>query len=201
MNKSIAYALALVAVSATAFADSSVNFANGSSVGLPLVTFADGTTGVNNKNYVAQLFESTDGGASFSPIGTTSAFFTVASTSVRAGVWKSQSITLAGVAPGSAVQFKVAAWDSTLFTDWSAAQAEITSLAVIPGKLAAGDTFQAGVTSSFTYNAPVAGDLNPADFNLSGFKGLTLTAYTVPEPSVIAFGALGLGALLWRRRN
>ena len=184
---------ALVVVSAPVFADSSVNFATGSSVGLPIVTFADGT-GINNKNYVAQLFESTDGGSSFSAVGTTSAFYSVVSTSVRAGVWKTQSITLVGVNPGSAVQMKVAVWDSTLFSSWDAAAAEIAS----PHQ-----SFQAGVTPVFTYNTPPAGDLNPADFNLSNFKGLTLNDYEVlvPEPSVIALGALGLGALLWRRRN
>ena len=197
MNKSIAYALALAAVSATAFADSSVNFATGSSVGLPIVTFADGT-GINSKNYVAQLFESTDGGTSFATVGTTSPFFTVTLPSVRAGVWKAQSITLAGVAPGSAVSFKVAVWDSTLFADWNAVATEIASLAPLAGGQT---TFQAGVTPVFAYNAPAAGDLNPADFNLNNFKGLQLTSYTVPEPSVIALGALGLGALLWRRRN
>ena len=206
MNKTIAYALALAAVSATAFADSSVNFATGSSVGLPIVLDApdhgfDGQ-GVHSANYVAQLFASTDGGASFSAVGTTSAFFNVATTSVRAGVWKSQSITLTGVNPGSAVTFKVAVWDSTLFSNWDAAAAEVASLAPVAGKLNPGDNFQVGVTSPFTYNAPAAGDLNPADFNLANFKGLTLTGYTVsPEPSVIALGALGLGALLWRRRN
>jgi len=203
MNKSIAYALALAAVSATALADSSVNFANGTSVGLPLVSDSTGTA-IHSANYVAQLFESTDNGASFSAVGTTSPFFNVTSTSVRAGVWKTQAITLTGVNPGSAVSFKVAVWDSTVFSSWDAAAAEITALAPIAGKLNAGDSFQAGVTSAFTYNAPVAGDLNPADFNLTNFKGLQLTSYTVPaapEPSVIALGALGLGALLWRRRN
>ena len=189
---------ALIGISASASADSSVNFANGSSVGVPLVLGADGV-GIHSANYVAQLFESTDGGASFSAVGTTSTFFNVATTSVRAGVWKSQFITLAGVNPGSTVTMKIAVWDSTLFANWDEAAAEVASFAPNP-KIHPGDSFQVGVTSPFTYNAPSAGDLNPADFNLVKFPGLTLTGYIiwgVPEPSTTAMTVVGSAALVF----
>ena len=175
--------------------NSSVNFANGSSVGLPLVLAPDGV-GLHSANYVAQLFESTDGGASFSAVGTTSSFFTVTPTSVRAGVWKAQAITLAGVNPGSVVTMKVAVWDSTLFASWDAADAEVRAFTPIPGKLAFGDTFQLGITPNFSYQTPATGDLNPADFNLVAFPGLTLSSYIAgftgtPEPSTMALTVVG----------
>ena len=184
---------------------SSVNFANGSSVGLPLVFGVDGV-GLHSANFVAQLFESTDGGASFGAVGTTSAFFTVASTSVRAGVWKSQSITLAGVNPGSTVSFKVAVWDSTLFANWDLSTAQPMPLPPNPfNPSPVGDIYQFGVTTSFAYNAPAAGDLNPADFNMVAFPGLTLSRYTfagTPEPSTVALTAVGAaGLVFYCRRN
>ena len=197
---------ALIGISASASADSSVNFANGSSVGVPLVLGADGV-GIHSANYVAQLFESTDGGASFSAVGTTSAFFNVATTSFRAGVWKSQSITLAGVNPGSIVSFKVAVWDSSIFSTYADASEWVaSSFPIIPGKIVPGDVVQMGVTPAFSYNAPPAGDLNPADFNLVNFHGLTLTRYPdfsgVPEPTTTAMTIVGVvGFLFFYRRR
>jgi hypothetical protein len=209
MNKSIAYALALAAVSSVALADTaSVNFATGSSAGLPtaLVTgsgqFAFDSAGIHSANYVAQLFYSTDG-TSFSAVSTQQPFFNVTASSVRAGTWKSASFSFpAAVSAGDTVTLRVGVWDSTLFSSWDAAVAEKNSLSTETATLKNGDHFQIG-SSTFTYKTPAAGDLNPADFNMSNFTGFGLTAYTVvtPEPSVVALGALGLGALLWRRRS
>ena len=205
-----AVVMALVSISAPAFADSSVNFANGSSVGLPLVlgsgSFGFDSAGIHSGNYVAQLFESTDGGASFSAVGTTSAFFNVATTSVRAGVWKSQAITLVGVNPGNTVSLKVAVWDSTLFANWDSAVAETQSFTPIPGKLGFGDRFQLGITPSFSYNTPPLGDLNPADFNMLAFPGLSLSSYVAgfngtPEPTTTALTVVGSAGLAFYCRQ
>lgn len=156
MNKSIALALAFSAVSVAAFADTSVNFANGSSVGTPLVLGSDGVA-IHDAKYVAQLFISSDNGASFSAVGTTSPFKSVTATSPRAGIWASQSITLTGLNPSTDYKVEVAVWDSSLFSSWADASAEAASLATIAGKLAPGDTFQSGLTASFNYHSPAAG--------------------------------------------
>ena len=204
MNKSIALAVALSAVASAAFAQTaSVSFSNGGSTGVPLVFAADGTK-LANADYVAQLFYSTDG-TSFSAVSTQQPFFNVTQTSTRAGQWKGGSFDFpAAVTAGSTVTLKVAVWDSKQFTSWDAAAAEIANLAGDPSSLGAGTQFFAGASAGFSYHTPAAGDLNPADFYPTAFPGLTLTGYTVPtvpEPSVIALGALGIGALLWRRRK
>jgi hypothetical protein len=179
----------------------SVNFADGPSVGLPIVKFADGS-GVNDGAYVSQLFYSTDG-SNFSALGAPRSFFSVASSSPRAGVWQTASLNFPpDVTPGLTLELKVAVWDANLFSDWASAVAERSSRLNIPGKLEEGDIFQLGITSAFNFTTPGVGDLNPADYNMTEFEGLTLTAYTaVPESSSIGFAAaVGLALLFIHRR-
>jgi hypothetical protein len=53
-----------------------------------------------------------------------------------------------------------------------------------------------GASDPFAYNAPAAPTNPPEDFYISNFRG-----FVVPEPSTIALGVLGLGALLVFRRR
>ena len=193
----------IVLIPALSFAadTTSINFANGPSVGLPLVDFSGGT-GIDDSGYVSQLFYSTDG-SSFSALGTAQPFFSVAPDSVRAGVWESAAFDFpVDVTPGMTLQLKVAVWDSNLFSDWASAAAEAASRARIPGLLNGLDTFELGITSAFDYHTPSAGDLNPGDYDMSAFGGLTLTEYTVvPEPSEMAWVGAGVSGLLFAYRR
>ena len=193
----------IVLIPALSFAadTTSINFANGPSVGLPLVEFSDGS-GVNQANYVSQLFYSTDGSL-FSTLGTAQPFFNVAPASVRAGVWQSSSFDFPiEVTPGMTLQLKVAVWNSNLFSDWTAASSEASSRAIIPGVLNGLDTFELGITSAFEFKTPSAGDLTPADYDMAEFDGLTLTTFTViPESSYMTWTVASVGGLFFLYRR
>ncbi|HTI71367.1 MAG TPA: PEP-CTERM sorting domain-containing protein [Candidatus Limnocylindria bacterium] len=204
MNKSIALAVAIATVSTAAFAQVGTNAGfvlfNNSKVAAP-VTFDPlaGGGSINSANYVAQLFYSTDG-TSFSALGSTAAF---SSLPAKAGFWGGNTKNLQfpdAIHDNQPLTLKVAVWDSTKFASWDAAVAESTSLQPT-ATLNAGDKFQIG-SSTFAYTTPAFDNLSPDAAYLKNLKTFSLTQYTVtPEPSVVALGALGLGALLWRRRK
>jgi len=85
---------------------------------------------------------------------------------------------------GSTVAFDLRAWDNRggAITTWAQVMADQS---ILHG-------------SSGTFSTPVAESPNPTP-NLIGLTSFNL--FAVPEPSVIALGALGLGALLLRRRK
>lgn len=200
MNKSIALAVAFATVSTAAFADIGQVLFNNSKVTQP-VFFADGTTKIANANYVAQLFYSTDG-TSFSALGGTFVFNTAAA---RAGYWSGNTKNMVFPDPihdNQALTLKAVVFDSTKFASWDAAVAESQSLATT-ATLNPGDKFQIG-SKTFAYTTPAFDNIAADAAFIKGFTSFNLTEYTVPtvpEPSVIALGAIGVGALLWRRRK
>lgn len=59
-----------------------------------------------------------------------------------------------------------------------------------------------GVSTPFSYKAGVAGSLNPDDAaQLMKVDNFGVNAYSVPEPTTIALGILGLSSLLLFRRR
>jgi hypothetical protein len=90
--------------------------------------------------------------------------------------------TVPGVPENGTAAVQVRAWDNNggLVTSYADA-------------LAAGRA--AGFSDIFSVG-PLGGTLTPSP-NIAGLRSFNLTQ--VPEPSVIALGALGLGALLFRR--
>jgi len=92
--------------------------------------------------------------------------------------------TVANAAGGSQVNFDFRVWDNRggTITTWAQVMADPT---VLHG-------------SSGTFTTAVAEPPNTPP-NLVGLTSFNL--FAVPEPSVIALGALGLGALLLRRRK
>lgn len=89
-----------------------------------------------------------------------------------------------GVGENGMAQIQIRVWDNQggQITSWAAALAA---------------NAESGFSDSFV-SQPLGGILNPSP-NLIGLTSFNLTV--VPEPSVIALGALGLGALLLRRRK
>ena len=88
------------------------------------------------------------------------------------------------------------------FRAWNNLGGTVTSWAQVMARSMAGDpSIQAGFSDPFTIG-PMGGALPPDVFtvpNTLGARSFNLTQ--VPEPSLIALGALGLGALLLRRRK
>jgi hypothetical protein len=93
-----------------------------------------------------------------------------------------------GVPGGSQATFQLRAWDNQGGTLTSWAQA-----------LAAWQAGSTALGSSSLFTPPALVEPPGTPPNLVGLTSFNLTL--VPEPSVIALGALGLGALLLRRRK
>lgn len=89
------------------------------------------------------------------------------------------------VAPGAVTTFQIRAWQANLGATWEEALGTWSATTVL-GKSALIQT----ITSASAGEAPKP---------LTGLAGFNLVP--VPEPSVIALGAIGLVALLWRRRK
>lgn len=183
----VATALALQA------ADSAVTFQNNVFTPSRLVTF-DSTfgalsgSGVRNgvdgtANYVAQLFiAGTD-----TAVGAIANFR--AATTSSPGTWSGAGRTLAGIAPGTAVNLVVKVWDNSVGSYDLAAAAEQVGY----GKSA---------VFSYTQPDPV---LLPSDTYMTGFAGFSVTQNPtgpiVPEPSTFALAALGVAGLVFLRRK
>jgi len=169
--------------------------------------FAQGTVNVSNQNPI------NDGsGAALNPSGAANTFTeellvgpagTATLTEAANGLTSSQSpvqqgffygpgsgiITLptADGAPGAAVAMQVEVWDISKFGTYAAA---------VAGK------GQVGITPVFSYTTGLGGNNLPPSAIAFGnsANGLTVTG-AVPEPTTLALGAMGLGALLLRRRK
>lgn len=113
-------------------------------------------------------------------------------TGPAAGFMITRTPTVANLAPGSVVMVQFRAWDNQMgtVTAWSQVMAA-------GGQIAggSGSPFDPGLMGG---TDPVTGAVFPVPQTL-GVRSFNLTV--VPEPSLIALGALGLGALLLRRRK
>lgn len=98
------------------------------------------------------------------------------------------------VAAGATGTFQVRAWQATLGATWEQAMVNYFGGSATYDGMVAGKSSLIQVKVNNSLNTPP--DL-PA--NLAGLRGFNLVP--VPEPSVIALGALGLAALLYRRRK
>jgi len=178
----------VVLASSAAFADGSVNFNNKDLTPAPLVTDASGANLVGT-NYKAQLYfgaaNATE--SSLTAVASAAKSFRVATTTLP-GTWSGGTATIAGFSAGDKVTLQVRVWDSTFGADFATASAAVGA--------------QYGKSALFTYTIPAPTD-PPAALLMTGLTAFQLKLNTpnVPEPSTLALGALGLGALLLRRRN
>jgi len=166
-------------------ADGTVNFVNknGSIVDAP-ITDALGAK-LLGAGYVAQLWAGPVGGT-LAAVGDPIPFRT---STAAAGYWSGAARTITGVTAGADAVIEVRAW-----------------------RLAAGDTYSAafgsqdpnpvgnyGLSLPITIKTGGAGEPPSLPADLAGLGGFQLKA--VPEPSIIALGLVGAGALLLRRRK
>jgi len=115
---------------------------------------------------------------------------TVFRTGGAAGTWVTRTPGYTDILPGTAVTVQIRAWDNRngQITSWTAVMADPTIPQGVSGLLS---HVMGGVD-------PLTGMTFPVQQTL-GLRSFQLTM--VPEPSLIALGALGLGALLLRRRK
>ncbi len=109
-------------------------------------------------------------------------------TPVTAGYILGPTLTLSGVTAGNAVDYQVYVWNPANGSSYAAAAAKagdiIGSTAVITGYTTGGAGSPPSTPAALTF----------APFSLT-------VVPSVPEPSTIALGAIGIGALLIRRRK
>jgi len=103
------------------------------------------------------------------------------------------AFAIPGTDPGQTIFLKIAGWDARNGLNFGASKADLQQ-----GHYGETDIRQVTLTG-----APSAGQViwqTASGTTATRFKPFTIFA-VVPEPSVIALGALGLGALLLRRRK
>lgn len=196
MKKLVIATLGLALTSTLAFGQGQISFlTRGGGVDAPATNIVTGQR-VSGTGYLAQLYYGPQGGAEDAMVtftGTTAANFASATlagyviTSTGGGV-RTVDTSIPGVVPGGVTAFQVRAWETSLGATWDVAYAAWQSGPAGPvlGK--------SGIINTKT-SATIAETAQP----LLGLQGFNLTP--VPEPSVIALGALGLAAVLWRRRK
>jgi len=204
--KKLFVSLALFSVTVGAFAaGGSVNFQNRSGAGkgafiysessVSPTTVAQGNAadysnrskldGAANSKLVAGLFMEKGGEwVLISPLATFR-------TGADAGLWTAPvtKVNPEGVDSDSKINLVVRAWDSTKAASWADVLKD-DSVARGQSKTISNYTVGAGTGTSTTIQLSLLA---------AGLESFGL--YVVPEPSVIALGALGLGALLLRRRK
>lgn len=169
----------------SALAQGTVNFNNAPSAvgGTGARIFdVDGTTALAGTAFLAQLYAGPTAD-SLAPIGATLTFRTGAGAGfvdTAAGTAR----TIGSVAAGAVATIQVKAWEAASGATYEAA-------------LAAGG--KTGFSNVITVTTGGAGEPPSLPANLTGLTSFQLTI--IPEPSTIALGLLGVGALLLRRRK
>lgn len=173
--KKVIIALAALIATAAAYGQGTVQF-NNRIVGTvdARVFMPDKTTGVG-ADFTAQLYAGTSA-SSLTAVTPVTTFRT--SSAAAAGYVTPVDVTIPGIAGGSTAFIQMKVWDGASFASPKSAFGQS---GVIPVVLGGG-----GVPP-----APAAALAGLATFNLTA----------VPEPSTIALGALGVAALLLRRRK
>ena len=173
--KKLILTVAAVMVSVAAFAQGEITFNNRvSGVVDARVTFADGANagqGVG-AGYTAQLFGGVDAN-SLSALNPSTTFRT--SSAAAQGYVNGVGVVVPGIAPGGKATVVMRVFDSA--------------------------STQVGQSGAITITLG-GGVLTPA--NLEGMQPFTISSgggVVIPEPSTIALAALGIGALLLRRRK
>jgi hypothetical protein len=181
MKKLIA-SLACVLATFSALAQGTINFNNFVPPGIDAPIFdVNGTTRLAGNAFMAQLWAGPSA-ASLAPIGAALPFFSQASGG--AGYIDSSAgptdRTVGTVAPGAIAFVQVRAWSVASGVDWNSAGIR-------------------GQSSTLQITTGGAGSPPSLPADLTGLTSFSLAV--IPEPSVIALGLLGAGALLLRRRK
>jgi hypothetical protein len=175
---------ALAAASLSAYAQGTVAFNNRVVGTVDAPVFDVGGTVRLGAGFLAQLYAGPAGAAESAlvAIGAPTTFRTGAG----AGYVNAISEVNTGQPVGGTARIQMRAWDST-FGTYAAAEAA-------NGKIGKSNLFDVANLGGTSGGGPPA-----TAPNLAGLQSFSLTQ--VPEPSTIALGALGVAALLFRRRK
>jgi len=192
--KKLLAAIAILAVALTTYGQGRVNFANGSTTAI-----TNGTTGTTISGAGNFYFGLYVGSASGSPAESSLQLVLLATNTALAGRLSGGNpaplpspYDVAGAYP---LTFQIRGWSAAGGLSYEAAlTAQQSNPAILAGKSALG---QVTPTFSPTGAAALFGDPTVTPGTVGGF---TLTA-PVPEPSSIALGLLGLGAVALIRRR
>jgi len=195
--KKLIIALAFIASTVVAMAqDGTVNFNNrviGDATATPPIPDiispifnVDGSTPLSGSGFLAQL--------TFRPAGSSGAFVAAGDalifrTGTRAGFVDTAAgsdRTLTGIAAGANVDIQILAWDASKGATYAAAKAAFGNIGESP------------ILSNLKTGG--AGSPPGLSANLIGLQSFSLHP-SVPEPTTIALGLLGAGALFLRRRK
>jgi len=200
MKKTIAIVVTTILLSgASALAQGTIVFMNRVATGNAALVFldaADGGGAVSGAGYSVQLFAGPNI-AQMAAVGSPLPFRTGAA----AGAWANTTLTIPNVAAGAVAQLQARAWNNNggTITDYASA----TTAGI--GQFGQSTVFASGPLGGFgvppstppnTFGNTVASGIP----NITSFT-LSPAAVIVPEPSVLALGALGGLALLIRRRK
>jgi len=164
----------------------SVLFSNGSAqVGAnTFLTDADGTTKLDN-TFMAELYL-VNADNSLTPVGSPIAF----KSGAKAGLFNDTTPRVVPAAANSTVNLEVGAWSGSA-----------ASLAAAQGTPGAHWGLSAPVSVKLNNDGNNPPDLPATLTGLQAFSLQITPVGPIPEPSTLALGALGLGALLLRRRS
>jgi len=179
--------LSSMLVAVGAFAQGTVNFAARVTGVYDAPVFLDTVGGPNKASgaaYMAQLYAGPSASA-LAAIGSPVPFLT----GTGAGYWRSAALAIPSVAPGATASVQIRAWAASAGATYEAALA------------ANGGTGQSTVLNGIVTGGAGSPPSLPTD--LAGLTSFAIAGGTpvVPEPSVLALGALGGLALLIRRRK
>lgn len=197
MKKALLTLVAL-SVSVSLFAQGTMTFSNVG--GNRNVLFDDTGDGVGDRNMVAA--DGVQVSLWFAPAGTRDLnsdawqMLGAPANLLTAGLFSGGTRTVPNATQGTLYAFQVRAWETTLYgttaAGWTAANA-----AAVAHKISINSAVVDAATGGWGTPAGVAVNLAPLWQTGSG----AFVVATVPEPSVIALGVLGVGALLLLRRR
>lgn len=184
--KKLIFIAALVAASLSAYAQGTVAFNNRvvGTVDSPVFDVG-GTVKLSGTAFFAQLYAGAAGTADTAlvAIGAPTTFRTGAGAGYVNAI---SEVTVPGVPVGGTARIQMRAWDATFGTYGAAVAGQ--------GKAGFSASFDVAALGGQGPSGPPA-----TAPNLAGLQSFSLTQ--VPEPSTIALGALGVAALLLRRRK
>jgi len=181
MNKAILAAVALLATTASMFAQGTLSLSTASGT-KPRIT-VNGVNAAPTDNILVQVLVP---GATLSGPGADP--FPLTLTGANAGLFSKGVLTVNGKPGGTPVDVTIRAWDKDTGDTYDTATTK--------GQKTLSGFVLGGVVDS----NGIAGLPNSIVGGANGFTGLELTG-VVPEPSTYALAALGLGGLLFLRRK
>lgn len=187
MKKLIIVSLALAAAT-TMYAQGTVNFTTASTGRASFATVADGETAYAVGDYLGSDFI---GAVMYEGVEIGRANFGVTATGKAKGVLAGPTSAVAGLAEGANYTFTLEAFNA-------AYEAVADKSQLYAG---GSDGIYWGVSAPFSYKTGAPSDplaLPPVAMETGAFS---VNAYSVPEPTTIALGILGLSSLLLFRRR